>query len=279
MINKTESQNGNPSRNAQSKFSNVNVVLDSNEVIRKPFLKNSRQTYLETTFNGGNSSSNMLLASLNAAAFARLQPYMETVSLSFGETLYQPQDRIRYIYFPESAVVSNLQMLEDGRTIEVAMTGREGVTGFSSIFSSQPANDWTEVIVAGSALRLNAQILKQEFHCYGTLLSSLFKYLNSYIGEVSQRIICNNYHLIEKRLCSWLAMLQNRHSKNKFILTHEQIARYLGVQRPLISNIARKLRERKIIDYRRAQITILDCRELEKSTCSCFHSIQEKARA
>jgi CRP-like cAMP-binding protein len=272
MINKTENKNGYLQRNAQLKFPKINVALDINEVVRNPFAKSSRQGFLET-LNARKLTSNRLLSSLNAADFSRLQPYLEPVSLSLGESLYQPQDRIRYIYFPESAVISNLQMLEDGRTVEIAMTGREGVTGLSSIFNSQPANDWTEVSVAGDALRLNAQILKQEFYCYGTLQSSLFNYLSSYIEQISQRVICNNYHLIEKRFCSWLSMLQSRHNKNKFFLTHEQIARYLGVQRPLISNLARKLRDRKIIDYRRGRITILNYGELEKLTCSCFHSI------
>jgi CRP-like cAMP-binding protein len=273
MINKTETINAYPRQNTQLKFPKINGALGISDVVRKPFVNNSRQQTLLETFSVKKSSSNRLLASLNANDFSRLQPYLEPVSLALGENLYQPHDRIRYIYFPESAIVSNLQMLEDGRTVEIAMTGKEGVTGLSSIFNSQPASDWTEVSVGGEALRLDAQILKQEFYCYGTLQTSLFKYLSSYIEQISQRVICNNYHLIEKRFCSWLSMLQNRHSKNKFFLTHEQIARYLGVQRPLVSNLARVLREKRIIDYRRGQITVLDYGKLKTLTCSCFQSI------
>jgi len=272
MIDKSENKNGYPQPNAQLKFPKINVAFDFDEAAKKPFKRSSGQALLEN-FNAGKFSSNRLLASLNAADFSRLQPYLKPVLLSFGEILCEPQDRVRYVYFPESAVVSNLQMLEDGRTIETAMTGREGVTGLASIFNSQPASDWTEVSVAGSALRLNAQILKQEFYCCGTLQASLFKYLGSYIEQISQRVICNNYHLMEKRFCSWLSMLQNRHHKDKFFLTHEQIARYLGVQRPLISNLARKLREAGIIHYRRKEIIILDFPKLQSLACPCFHAI------
>jgi CRP-like cAMP-binding protein len=272
MIDRTENKNAYTQPNAKLRFPKINGAFEINEVLKKPFAKNSGEAFPEN-YNVRKFSSNRILASLNAADFSRLQPYLEPVSLSFGKILCEPQDRVRYVYFPESAVISNLQMLEDGRTIEIAMTGREGVTGLSSVFNSQPASDWTEVSVAGSALRLNAQILKQEFYCYGTLQTSLFKYLGSYIEQISQRVICNNYHLMEKRFCSWLSMLQNRHYKNKFLLTHEQIARYLGVQRPLVSNLARKLREAKIIDYRRKEIIILDCPKLQSLTCPCFHAI------
>lgn len=164
-------------------------------------------------------------------------------------------------------------MLEDGRTVEVAMTGKEGIIGFSSVFNSRIAANWTEVIVAGSALKLNAQILKQELGCNSMLQSSLFAYINYYIERISQKIICYNYHQLKERFCSWLLMLHNRNGSDRFFLTHEQIARFLGVHRPGISNVASELRERKIIDYRRGQIIIVNGQELKKLTCSCFYSI------
>ncbi|HXH70932.1 MAG TPA: Crp/Fnr family transcriptional regulator [Pyrinomonadaceae bacterium] len=272
MINKTENKNGYPRRNAQLKFPKANVALDIIGVVKKPFVKNSRQAFLET-YNVMKPSSNRLLGSLNASDLSRLNLYLEPVTLSLGQSLYQPQDRIRYIYFPESAVISDLQMLEDGRTVEIAMTGKEGVTGLSSVFNSRTATNWTEVVVAGNALKLNAQILKQEFGCNNSLQTSLLDYVNSYIEQISQKVICNNYHQLKERFCSWLLMLQNRNGSDKFSLTHEQIARFLGVHRPGISHIANELREREIIDYRRGQIIILNGRELKNLTCSCFHSI------
>jgi CRP-like cAMP-binding protein len=272
MINNIEKKNGNVQPNVQLKFPKVSTAPNLNEVAKKPFTKNLKSALLET-FKVKNQLTNRLISSLNVDDFARLQTYLEPVSLSSGETLYQPQDRIRYIYFPESAVISNLQMLEDGRTVEIAMTGKEGVTGLSSIFNSRSAVDWTEVTVAGNALKLNAQIFKQEFNQSNSLQTSLFNYANSYIEQISRRVICNNYHQIKERFCSWLLMLQNRNGGSKFSLTQEQIARFLGVHRPSISYIANELREKRMIDYRRGQIIILNHQALEKSTCSCFCSI------
>ncbi len=272
MIKNTEIKNGYARPTVQLKFSEARAALVVNEVVKKPLIKNSKQAFLDT-FNVNKLTSNRLLGSLNAADFSRLQSYLEPVLLSQGESLYQPQDRIRYIYFPESAVISDLQMLEDGRMVEIAMTGKEGVTGISSVFNSQTAANWTEVIVAGKALKLNAQILKQEFTCNNSLQTSLFDYVNSYIEQISQKVICNNYHQLKERFCSWLLMLQNRNGGDEFSLTHEQIARFLGVHRPGISHIANELREREIIEYRRGQILILNLRELENLTCSCFSLI------
>jgi hypothetical protein len=152
MNNNTRDKNGCAQPNVQSKFSKVRTALNISEVVKKPFVKNSNHVFRES-LRVKNLSANRLINSLNIEDFARLEPYLESVSLSFGKSLYQPQDHIRYIYFPESAVMSNLQMLEDGRTVEIAMTGKEGLTGLSSIFNSRSAVDWTEVIVAGNALK------------------------------------------------------------------------------------------------------------------------------
>jgi CRP-like cAMP-binding protein len=275
MINKVENKNGYVGTAAQLKFPNVSTGLDINGIIKKPLVKNYRQAFLEAS-NSRKLSSNRLLGLLNVNDFVRLRPHLEPVTLSLGESLYQPQDHIRHIYFPETAVISDLQMLEDGRTVEIAMTGKEGVVGLSSVFNSQTAANWTEVVVPGTALKLNAQLLKQEFGLNNSLQNSLFSYVNSYIEQISQKVICNNYHQLKERFCSWLLMLQNRNGGNRFFLTHEQIARFLGVHRPGISHITLNLRDKGIIDYRRGQITILKPRELENLTCSCFYSIEGK---
>lgn len=269
MIKNTNGENDYARPNAQLKFSEAGAAFIVNEIGRKSPTKNSRQASLES-FNFRKQSSNQLLGSFNARDFARLQPYLESVSLIVGESIYQPHDRIRNVYFPETAVISNLQMLEDGRTVEVGMTGKEGVTGFSAIFNAEPPANWTEVVVAGNALKLSARILEQEFASSAALKTSLFGYVNSYIEQISQRVICSNFHRIEERFCSWLLMLYNRSGAEKFSLTQEQIARFLGVHRPSVSLIAGELREREIIDYRRGKIIILNLRKLKQSTCSCF---------
>lgn len=220
-------------------------------------------------------TSNQLLAAQSDKDLSRLLPFLEKVELASNEYLYRPGDEINHLYFPESAAVSEFQILDDGRTIEVSLTGREGVVGVSSIFNSQPALHWTQASIAGSALKLSINILKQEFKHGSSLERSFFGYVGAYIGQISQRVICNSHHTVEERFCSWLLMLCNRNRSRTLSLTQEQIARLLGVHRPSVTQIAQKLRARKIIDYVRGKIFIVDAPALEKTACTCYATIDK----
>lgn len=223
--------------------------------------------------------SNQILAGCFAESFDQISPYLEKVSFSGDEFIYQPDDPIYYVYFPETVVISELQILEDGRTVETAMIGKEGVTGIPAIFNSQTVNCWTQVSLPGEALRIDFQILKDEFEFGGSLQASLFDFVGSYLGQVSQRVVCNTHHAVESRLCSWLLMLGDRSKCDEFLITQEKIARLLGVHRPSISNIAGSLRENNAIDYARGKITILDRRFLEQTACSCYQSLHENSQS
>jgi CRP-like cAMP-binding protein len=174
------------------------------------------------------------------------------------------------LYFPETAIVSEFQMLPDGKTIEVAMTGREGVIGISTIFSSHLSPNWLQVSVSGKALRIDAEIFRREFYSRKSLQNSLFGYLDSYIAQISQKVICSSYHTVEERFCCWLLMLSDRCGKRSLPLTQEQIAGFLGVHRPSITLITKSLREKRLIDCRRGKIRIRDREKLEFSSCDCY---------
>lgn len=271
-MNKTVTKNGYHQIKAELKFPKNQAAFGTNKIIERPLSENSPRLFRESVSHR-KPLRNRLLNALHFNDFRRLQPFLEPVALTAGKILFQPQDRINYLYFPETAVVCDLQMLEDGRTVEISMTGKEGVVGLSSVFNTQFATNWTEVVVAGHAFRLNVKILKQECLNNHQLQSLLFKYVQFHIEKISQKIICSNYHQLKERFCSWLLMLYNRNGNDGFSLTHEQIARFLGVHRPGISQIAHELRDKGIISYQRGQIFILNVAELENLTCSCFYTI------
>lgn len=227
--------------------------------------------------SGKNLLANQLLAVQDEAVFAELLPYLESVTISGNEYLYREGDIIDFVYFPETAVISEFQILEDGRTVEIAMTGREGVVGLLPIYNSRHAPNWTQVSVSGTLFRINSRVLKNKLHQHQSFQNVLFDYLNNYVGQISQRSVCNSYHLIEQRFCSWLLMLHSRKKSNKLPLTQEQIARFLGVHRPSITNIAQTLRAKKIIDYVRGNIYILNRSELEKYACACYSEIDKNS--
>lgn len=217
--------------------------------------------------------SNQFLNGLPDSDFVRLLPYLESVSLSAGENIYQVEDNIDYVYFPENSVFSYLNISENGRINEIVMIGREGVVGFPAIFNPNPQELWTKISVEGSALKIKTNILKQEFANNLSIQNSFLKFTNSFITQISQRVVCNNYHLLEERLCTWLLMLYDRCGRYKLFLTHERIAEYMGVNRPSITHITQTLRRENIIYSRRGKIIISDPEKLKTRTCECYKAV------
>lgn len=227
------------------------------------------------TLQWKNPSLNRILFNLPEKDYEKILPDLERVYLPRNEYVYQADDFMKYIYFPESAVISECQFLEDGKTIEVAMTGREGFVGVSPVFKEYSSQNWMCIAVAGNALRIETEIFQQIFNDCDSLKNILFDFVNFYIKQISQRVICNSYHKVEERLCLWLLMLQERTGKNELKLTQEQIARFLGVHRPSITHIMKWLREEAVVDYTRGKISVLNRRQLENSACVCYSNTKK----
>lgn len=220
------------------------------------------------------SSSNALLQALRPEQFLRLRQFIKRANLTKDQYVYQQDDRIKNIYFPETAVVSEFQILEDGRTIEVGLTGSEGGIGVISAFSSCRAPNCVQVCVAGTALVIGRDVLEREVMSDPHLQAVFHGYINNQIKQLSQRVVCNTFHSVEQRFCSWLLTLQKRSRRDRFRITHEHVARVLGVHRPSVTCIAQTLRDRALIDYGRARLVISDKPGLEKLACRCSAEVQ-----
>lgn len=220
------------------------------------------------------TSSNLLFNKLSPDRMKRLAQFVKRVSLGKDQYLYQQDDEINYIYFPETAVVSEFQILEDGRTIEVAVIGNEGAAGIPSAFNPCSAANCTQVCVAGSVLVIGREIFESEVMGDLRMQAVLHHYINGQIKQLSQRVVCNSFHSVEQRFCSWLLTLHRRSRRDRFKLTHEHVARVLGVHRPSITCIAQELREKKLIDYGRARLEILSKAGLELLACRCSAEYQ-----
>lgn len=216
---------------------------------------------------------NQLLAHLPGDELARLSPQLETVALARQEDVRGCQHGDHFVYFPQSAVVSHLAVLKNGGTAEVALIGNEGLVGLSTLFDMRLPEQWARVSVAGSALRVSALTLKQEFARGGALQQLLLQYTGAYVKQVAQRAVCNSQHKIEERLAVWLLLLRDRVRDDLLPLTHEQIARRLGTRRSSITLAAVSLQERGIISYTRGRIRVVDRRALEQAACECYEVI------
>ena len=215
--------------------------------------------------------ANLILNAIPADIRRALEPSLKTVSLAKEQFLYQEEDRLNYVYFPETAVISEFKILEDGRMVEIAVTGREGAIGLPTLFSDMHrAANCAQVSQAGTAKRVDAETFEKLLRSNEKLRSRLSHVLDIYIRQISQKAICNMYHSVKERLCTWLLMVQDRCGKTTLNLTHEQVARILGVYRPSITCIAQELRDAKLINYSRGGIAILDRKRIEQAACNCY---------
>lgn len=246
--------------------------FDRNDTYAGSKVDMPRRTSPQAAFDP--TPSNALLASLPADLQNLLAPALKPVMLRKEQFLYQEDDVLDFIYFPITAVVSEFKMLEDGRMVEIAVTGNEGAIGLSSLYSdSKTAMNYTQVSQAGSAKRIDAVTFDKILRSNDKLRAGLNKFVNQYIRQISQKAICNMYHSVKERFCTWLLMVQDRCGRSTLNLTHEQIARTLGVYRPSITCIAQELREMKLINYSRGGISICNRERVKKSACTCYSEL------
>ena len=217
--------------------------------------------------------TNLFLRSLPAGCLAKLEGYLRTVNLDREQYLWGQDEKPEYVYFPETAVISHLKMLEDGRMVEVALTGRERAAGMASVFGSGRSPNSAQVAHAGSSARIEREVLVKMTRVYPEMIPLLLADVGPYIDVVSQRSVCNTYHDVKQRLATWLLMIQDRSHMEILNVTHEQMARALGILRPSLTCIALQLRQNGSIQYGRGEVVILDRKLLESEACTCYRRL------
>jgi CRP-like cAMP-binding protein len=221
---------------------------------------------------GADHRTNWLVASLEAEDFAVLEPHLELVELSRGQVLYEPGDPLRYAYFPHYAVVSLVNMMEDGGTVEVALFGRGGVLGRPLV--TREAFGRYIVQITGTASRIAADRLDEVRTARPNLRRLLQRYGEVLLAQTFQILSCNAVHPVEARCCRWILMAQDRADQEVLPLTHEFLAEMLGVQRSTVSVVTRTLQTAGLIRQSRGGITVIDRAGLEETTCECYGKIR-----
>ena len=212
-----------------------------------------------------NPRDNQLLAALPEAEWQRWQPHLEPVTLTLGQVLYESGDTLGYVYFPTTAIVSLLYVMEDGASAEIAVVGNEGVVGVSLFMGGESTPSRAVVQSAGQGFRLRAQIMKDEFDRAGPVLHLLLRYTQALITQMAQTAVCNRHHSLDQQLCRWLLLSLDRLRGNELVMTQELIANMLGVRREGVTEAALKLQKAGLIRYARGRITVLDRAGLEAS--------------
>jgi CRP-like cAMP-binding protein len=217
--------------------------------------------------------SNRILKGLPDAEFQRLMPMLEPISLSTGERIAESGEPSSFVYFPENSIISCQADMQDGKSAEVGMVGKEGVAGLPALFGSRPAVHSLTVAIAGSALRLRRDMLKRELERGNGLQQSFIPYVNDYVNQVAQRAACAILHRMEQRFAVWLLMISDRLDSAVVETTQERIAQHLGVRRAGITVVARELQFMGAISYSRGHLRVVNRPLLEKVACECYGTL------
>jgi CRP-like cAMP-binding protein len=203
----------------------------------------------------------------------RLVAALKPVSFELGDVISEPGQRLDHIYFPTTAVVSSLYTTEEGETAEMGLIGNDGVVGVSLFLGGEATPNQATVVVAGDALRLEAQALRKEFAAGGTLQALLLRYTQAYITQISLTAVCNRLHAVEQRLCRWLLMCHDRVDRDDLQMTQEFISNVLGGRRETVTVAAGRLQDAGLIRYSRGHIAIVDRKGLEAAACECYPAV------
>jgi CRP-like cAMP-binding protein len=239
-----------------------------------PAPKQPRQRAKPLTPDSHDPRQNHLLRALPPGESARLLPHMELVAMPLGKVLYESGDQLRHVYFPTTAIVSLLYVMEDGASAEIAVVGNEGMVGVALFMGGETTPSRALVQSGGHAFRLKGQLLKDEFHRATGLQHLLLRYTQALLTQMAQTAVCNRHHSVDQQLCRWLLLSLDRLPSNKLVMTQELIANMLGVRREGVTEAAGKLQEAGLIEYSRGQITVLDRPRLEKQACECYQVVK-----
>jgi CRP-like cAMP-binding protein len=217
--------------------------------------------------------SNRILKSVPPREYRRLSEQLVPVTLKFGQVLYEPGKAIKYVYFPIDCLVSLLTAVDKHRTLEVGMVGNEGMAGMPFILGVGVSGVRALVQGAGKALRMAARPFRAEFNRNPGLQQALYRYTYALMAQISQTAACNRFHETEERLARWLLMTSDRVGSEDFALTQEFLAHMLGLRRVGVTEAASALKARKLIDYTRGQLRILDMAGLKEASCPCYQIV------
>ncbi|MEZ0603362.1 Crp/Fnr family transcriptional regulator [Paraburkholderia sp. IW21] len=219
---------------------------------------------------------NHLLSVLPKAEWERIAPHLVALDMPLGEVVYESGDRLDYVYFPTTAIVSLLYVMEDGASAEIAIVGNEGLIGIALFMGGETTPSRAVVQSAGQAYRLEARLLKEEFRRAGPMQRLLLRYTQALITQMAQTAVCNRHHSIDQQLCRWLLLSVDRLPSNELRMTQELIANMLGVRRSGVTEAAMKLQDAGLIRYSYGHIEVIDRPGLEARVCECYGVVRRE---
>jgi len=222
------------------------------------------------------SRLNHLLGALPDEDFVRIKSQLEYIKLPLGKVLYESGDKMSHVYFPTTAIISLLYIMENGGTAEIGIAGNNGLIGMALYMGGETTSSRAIVQSGGDAVRMTAADLRAEFARGGLFQDLLLRYTQSLMTQISQTAVCNRLHTIQQQLCRWLLINHDQLPADKLVMTHDLIANMLGVRREGVSQAAGRLQELGVIKYSRGTIYIVDRKGIESVACECYQVVSNE---
>jgi CRP-like cAMP-binding protein len=237
------------------------------------------RTDSKRTDRNGKAISNRILQEIPENEYRAIRPALEFVAAPRGKYLYEPNEIIESVYFPNRGLISLVIIMKDGKTAEVGVLGNEGFTGAPAMFGLLRSPICEVAQIAGDGFKVAIDAFGQALRSSPSLQALLERYAIVLGIQISQTAACNRVHHIVPRLARWLLMAQDRVGTEHVDITHDFLATMLGTDRSSVSLAAANLQRREIIDYTRGAVRILNRTKLEASACECYGAIQRYSAA
>lgn len=221
------------------------------------------------------NSGNRLLDAVPKRDRLRLLEDCEQIEFASDKVLCERGDIIRHAYFPVGGFISLFSSVEGHAGMEVSLVGNEGMLGVSLVLGVAVAPLHAVVQGAGSVLRIGVAPFQERLDAAPALRRVLQRYIHVLLAQFAQTAACTRFHALDARLARWLLTTQDRAHSSEFYLTHEILARMLGVRRVGVTNAAGSLQKRGFLSYARGEIKILDRNGLRKVSCGCYRTAAE----
>lgn len=217
---------------------------------------------------------NCVLQLLSEADHRALEPEMHEVDLAAGEILYEPDHIVDLVWFPNTAVLSVVTLMADGRTVESDTVGYESVTGAISTLGTSVSVNRTFVQIPGAAVKIAAHAVRRQANQSAGFRQLLIRHSQANLAQAHQSVACNALHGVTQRLSRWLLTSQDRTASDVVELTQQYLATMVGVQRTTITQALRELTSMGLVEQGRRRIRILDRAGLEASSCECYEAVR-----
>jgi CRP-like cAMP-binding protein len=223
--------------------------------------------------------SNKLLAALSRSDFALLQPHLTTVGIERGTTLCEVGDEVDDVHFPLSGLISLVFVMRDGKAVETATVGREGVFGAMSGLGIHRSQVRAVARFPMLSSRIDATRLRKAAASSRSIVDLCLRFNEVLLAQARISAACNALHKTEARLCRWLLQTRDHVESDTLQLTQTLLSEMLGVRRTSVTEVARKIQASGAISYSRGVIKILDLEALKSNSCECYETLRKQTNS